>query len=126
MPFSQDAPGIAGGWWHACHQVSLRRGLLNLLSPPIGTRYQHTEGHLQRQHRQAARTIPAAASSVLFGHEASPRAEENRTHLTQWLAAERQDFARVRSGCGSGARSIPRAIPGLAEDARRMRGEGGP
>ena len=48
------------------------------------------------------------------------------THPTHWPAAEHRGFSRVRSGCACVARSVPRLIPGLAENARRMRGEDGP
>lgn len=48
-----------------------------------------------------------------------------QTHRTHWPAAELLDFSRMRSGCVCNPRSISRATPWQAEDARRMRGEYG-
>jgi hypothetical protein len=62
-----------------------------------------------------------------YGLTASPRDHTDFiVHPTHWPAAERQGLARVRSECARGARSVLRAIPGLAKDARRMRGEDRP
>ena len=55
--------------------------------------------------------------------DANASRQGKETHPTHWPAAELCGFSRVRSGCARCAPADPRANPGVAKNARRVRGE---
>lgn len=121
MPFFQDAAGIMNAWWCACQLTGPYPSHLPTIPAAIDTRYRQAGDRPTRRQCRAVAAMQTSQLEGLFGLDASHRAKENRTHPTHWPAADGQDFPRVRSGGAGVARSIPRAIPGLTTDARRMR-----
>lgn len=125
MPFSRNAFGITADWRCAHHRTGPHVNRPAPFPSEISTRHRYAGDGPIHGRRRAIVAMRASQLESLFGRDASHRTKGGETHPTHWPAADSKDFPRVQFECARGARSVLRAIPGLAEDARRIREEGG-
>lgn len=117
----QNAPGIVGAWSLICHLTRQICSHSNSFQWAIFSRHHCDRAHLGSTFNRLLMVATNPKTTSHFGVDASHRAKENRTHRTHWPAASSLDFLRVRCGCASVKPSVRSVIPGLGQDAPRVR-----